>query len=67
MVGGGTTIIEAKLLVRNAIGLDINPKAVELTKEALKFNHHPASEQKSKTGRRKGDLSFIDEIVSIWF
>ncbi|MEN6387259.1 MAG: DNA methyltransferase [Phycisphaerales bacterium] len=60
MVGGGTTIIEAKLLVRNAIGLDINPKAVELTKEALKFNHHPASEQKVKQGDAR-DLSFIDD------
>jgi len=58
MVGGGTTIIEAKLLVRNAIGLDINPKAIEITKEVLKFNHHPASKQIVKTGDAR-DLSFI--------
>ncbi|MGA2916002.1 MAG: DNA methyltransferase [Sedimentisphaerales bacterium] len=58
MVGGGTTIIEAKLLVRNAIGLDINPKAIEVTKQALKFNHHPASKQIVKTGDAR-DLSFI--------
>ena len=32
MAGAGTTLIEAKLLVRNALGLDINPKAIELTK-----------------------------------
>jgi DNA modification methylase len=59
MVGGGTTLIEAKLLVRNAIGLDINPKAIEITKEALKFNHHPASKQIVKTGDAR-DLSFIE-------
>ncbi len=60
MVGGGTTLIEAKLLVRNAIGLDINPKAIEITKEALKFNHHPASNQIVKTGDAR-DLSFIKD------
>jgi DNA modification methylase len=60
MVGGGTTIIEAKLLVRNAIGLDINPKAIEITKEALKFNHHPASNQIIKTGDAR-NLSFLDD------
>jgi len=34
MVGGGTTLIEAKLLGRHAVGLDINPKAVEITSDA---------------------------------
>lgn len=37
MVGGGTTLIEAKLLNRQGIGLDINPEAVELTKKNLGF------------------------------
>jgi DNA modification methylase len=32
MVGAGTTLIEARLLARNAVGLDINPEAVELAK-----------------------------------
>lgn len=36
-VGGGTTLIECKLNNRNAIGLDINPDAVELTKNKLNF------------------------------
>ena len=65
MVGGGTAIIEAKLLVRNAIGLDINPKAIEITKEALKFNHHPESSQIVKTGDAR-NLSFIkDESIDL--
>lgn len=37
MVGGGTTAIECKLLNRNLLALDINPKAIELTKKALDF------------------------------
>ena len=60
MVGGGTTIIEAKLLVRNAIGLDINPQAIEITKEALKFNHHPTSNQIVNRADAR-DLSFIED------
>lgn len=36
-VGGGTTLIECKLNNRNAIGIDINPNAVETTKSKLNF------------------------------
>lgn len=38
MVGSGTTLIECKLLNRNAIGYDINPEYVKLTKQRLSFN-----------------------------
>ena len=37
MVGGGTSAIEAKLLNRNLLALDINPNAIDLTKNALNF------------------------------
>ncbi len=37
-VGGGTTAIEAKLLGRRCIGIDINPAAVKLARENLKFD-----------------------------
>lgn len=60
MAGGGTTLIEAKLLCRNALGIDINPKAVSLCEEALKFNHQPQSIQKVKLGDAR-DLSFLDD------
>ena len=53
MVGGGTTLIEAKLLARNALGLDINPEAIELTKKALQFNHTPKSKQKLNVTKMK--------------
>jgi len=37
MMGGGTTLIEAKLLNRKSIGYDINPEAVQLTRKNLNF------------------------------
>ena len=58
MVGAGTTLIEAKLLARNALGMDINPEAVKLAEEALKFKHQPASTQKVKVGDAR-DLSHL--------
>lgn len=35
--GSGTTLVEAKLLNRNVIGVDINPVALELCRENTKF------------------------------
>jgi DNA modification methylase len=60
MVGAGTTLIEAKLLARNALGIDINPQAIELTKKALQFKHHPLSEQQVRLGDAR-DLSFLKD------
>jgi len=60
MVGAGTTLIEAKLLSRNALGMDINPQAIELTKTALRFKHHPPSKQQVKVGDAR-DLSFLKD------
>ena len=60
MVGGGTTLIEAKLLARNALGIDINPEAAELSKQALCFNHDPPSKQKIQIGDAR-DLSFLKD------
>jgi DNA modification methylase len=36
--GAGTTAVESKLLGRRCIALDINDKAIELTKENISFN-----------------------------
>ena len=58
MVGAGTTLIEAKLLSRNAVGMDINPEAVELARAGLRFKHHPPSKQKVKVGNAR-DISFL--------
>ena len=37
MVGSGTTLVECKLLGRNAIGVDINPESIMLTRDRLDF------------------------------
>jgi len=37
MCGSGTTLIECKLLGRNAIGVDINPDCIMLTRDRLDF------------------------------
>lgn len=60
MVGAGTTLIEAKLLNRDAIGIDINPQAIKLSKEALKFE----VENKSKQECYTGDARKLENIVS---
>lgn len=41
MCGSGTTLIECKLLGRNAIGVDINPDCIMLTRDRLNFNYTP--------------------------
>lgn len=38
-LGSGTTLIEAKLLDRNAIGIDINPESIRISKMNLKINN----------------------------
>lgn len=37
-LGSGTTLVETKLLKRKGIGIDINPEAISLAKENLRFN-----------------------------
>jgi DNA modification methylase len=50
MVGSGTTLIEARLLNRNAIGYDINQKAVNITSERIRFEVNNKSKQIAKLG-----------------
>ncbi len=58
MVGGGTTLIEARVLRRNALGLDVNPEAIELARQSLRFGHDSATKQEAKVGDAR-DLSFL--------
>lgn len=64
--GGGTTLVEAKLLNRNIIGVDINDVALERCREKIDFEHDGAN---GKVFLRKGDarnLSFVqDEHVDL--
>jgi DNA modification methylase len=60
MVGAGTTSVEAKLLGRDALGIDINPDAIKLSETALRFRHHPETKQKLKVADARS-LSFIKD------
>jgi len=60
MVGAGTTLIEAKLLARHALGIDINPESAKLAEESLNFAHHPPTKQKVMVGDAR-DLSFLKD------
>lgn len=50
MVGSGTTLIEARLLNRNALGLDVNASAVALAQERLNFAVENGSQQRVAPG-----------------
>jgi len=60
MVGSGTTLIEAKLLKRNAIGIDINPFAIDLSKKAIDFDFKNSTASQIV---RLGDARKLDEIA----
>lgn len=59
-MGSGTTLVEAKLLNRNAVGVDINPQSVSISETNLQFQ----CETNSKIFIRNGNatnLSFIKD------
>ncbi len=59
-MGSGTTLVEAKLLNRHAVGVDINPQSVSISETNLQFQ----CESKSKIFIRNGnatDLHFIKD------
>lgn len=39
-LGSGTTLVEAKLLKRKGIGVDINPDSIKIAEENLRFNRN---------------------------
>lgn len=57
--GGGTTLVEAKLLKRNIIGLDVNDVALNRCREKIDFEHEGAD---GKVFLRKGDARNLDFI-----
>lgn len=59
-LGSGTTLVEAKLLNRNAIGVDINSQSVSLSETNLKFQCGSKSKIFVKEGSAT-DLSFIKD------
>lgn len=59
-VGGGTTLVEAKLLNRNIIGVDINPTALQRCKEKCSFNYKNDGKVYIKMGDAR-NLKFIPD------
>lgn len=60
-VGGGTTLVEAKLLNRDAIGVDVNDIALNRCMDKINFEHEGAN---GKVYLHKGDarcLNFISD------
>lgn len=57
-LGSGTTLVEAKLLNRNAIGVDINPQSVSISETNLQIQCDTISKIFVRLGNAK-DLSFI--------
>ena len=55
--GGGTTLVEAKLLNRDIIGVDVNDVALDRCKEKVDFEHEGAN---GKVNIRKGDARNLD-------
>src|SRR5213594_2822349 len=47
MCGSGTTLVECKLLNRNAIGIDANQDAVMVTRDRLNFDYNPLDQTMS--------------------
>ena len=80
-VGSGTTLVEAKLLNRNAIGIDINPQSVSISETNLAFmkdskidficTHPPYADIIRYSKDIKGDISllsvdsFLDEMGKV--
>ena len=57
-VGGGTTLVEAKLLNRNIIGVDINPAALERCREKTAFDRENGGQIYIKQGDAR-NLHFV--------
>lgn len=57
--GGGTTLVEAKLLNRNIIGVDVNDVALSRCREKIDFKHEGAG---GKVYIYKGDARHLDFI-----
>lgn len=65
MVGSGTTLIEARLLNRNALGIDINQNAVNITSERISFDVPNPSKQTVKLGNAQKLIGIQDNSVDL--
>ena len=59
-LGSGTTLVEAKLLNRNAVGVDINPQSVSLSETNLQFQCDSTAKIFVREGNA-AELTFIKD------
>ena len=59
-MGSGTTLVEAKLLNRNAVGVDINPQSISIAETNLQFQCETSSKIHTRNGNAT-DLNFIKD------
>lgn len=64
-VGGGTTLVEAKLTNRNAIGIDINPAAIEISKQKCDFEYDSNSTITIQQGDARNLSDMNDSSVDL--
>ncbi|MGC9069598.1 MAG: DNA methyltransferase [Thermoprotei archaeon] len=62
MMGSGTTLVEAKLLERNAIGVDINLDAVMVARDRLNFSYNRLEYKEPIIKTYWGDARNLDKI-----
>lgn len=59
--GGGTTLVEAKLLNRNIIGVDVNPKAIERCRVKTNFEYINSGQVHIYMGDAR-NLDFVSDV-----
>ena len=65
MMGGGTTLVESRLLGRNAIGVDINLNAVILARDRLRFRIPSAFQNgRAEIKTYVGDARRLEKIAN---
>lgn len=64
-LGSGTTLIEAKLLKRYGIGIDINKEAISIAEENLEFSNNEAYHPKLYVGDARNLVNIQDNSIDL--
>ncbi|MGH9876655.1 MAG: TRM11 family SAM-dependent methyltransferase [Nitrososphaerales archaeon] len=65
MMGSGTTLVECKLLGRNAIGIDVNPGAVMIALDRLNFDYDSKVTIKTYSGDARNLNKVEDDSIDL--
>ncbi|MGH9934119.1 MAG: TRM11 family SAM-dependent methyltransferase [Nitrososphaerales archaeon] len=65
MMGSGTTLVECKLLGRNAIGIDVNPGAVMVALDRLNFDYDSKVTIKTYSGDARNLNKVEDDSIDL--